>query len=1463
MDEEKTTERTFSPPVEERADDALSTKSASGRIRRILYPIILLVLPFIFFLPGTRGELMLGDGDAFIQFMPFWEYAAEQWRNWDPPFWTPHIFAGFPLMAEPQAGVFHPNKLLFLLLDPLRAMNLTVLIFYGLAGLFTYLLAREEGLTPEAGLLGGIAFAYCGFLIGHQAITALFITAASFPVIFYVFRLTLRRADYVSVLWGMAAVLFVVLNGHPQFTFYALFFAGFYAVYLLFFVLKARVERVAYAKRVIVIYLLGAGLAAFQLLPTLELVLRSMRDELTYGNFVDISLPPQTLLTSLISTKLYHIFPNEGSEAMLDVGLWVLLLAILGVWMARRVAAFWVFLFGFSALLFIGDYTPLYKLMYWVPGYNLFRVASRNGIAVDFAVAMLAAWGIYAVQIRPSIRRWGLAVLAVIPLIYYWTLYKPDRKIFDQLFKAAANKGVPTLSWSLETVREALLPLFPQMLLMCAGALLVLFLLKRFAGGLLIAIVAICLAVSHFWGYRTWIFTAPAAEVEASLRPQPLLESLPKHPDGLPSRAVFGGASAWMDFLGKDPDGWRKAYVGIGGVDVNMLHRVNSISGYTPLIERDFARLAGDMQMWGGISDPRFFSSTALDLLNVEYVVVNNDELSYPPEVFNRLELWKKDAKTTVYRNPRAPGFFWPVTTVTKASEEEFWHQMAEPSVDFSKTALLIDGDAGLTSKSFGNVSRLRGGLGGPNRIVLEVEAPASAFLASSHSFYPGWRASIDGKRADIQRINGIFCGIAVPAGSHRIVFRFVPLSFWIGLLISGLSLLLFGVLSKLDLLRLNALPRSSRPTFAAIMAASPAPGFDIRKVRLPVEFNLEMIRQKKDVLKRVLLAVVVSLFVLYYGLIAWHSDVGFDGAIFSQSVVSLVRYGVPSNAYNIVEPSDLHLALTNLSQGMFSQYILGWPFIKLFGVNNVTLQINNLIFLIVSPLVLYLLVRRISGNFYLGLFAVVLFFTFPRIELLGLRAFGEIPAFGYSVLTALILHKALRDHRYYPLLGLAAFLAFHTKHFLVLYFPMLLLVLGYLWIFQRQVRLKDILLFSVTFLAPTVTMHLFFLFRYGWAELMKEYALIHDMVTTGQWGPAAKPTPFTWSQVTEAIGTIRNEWGTARDFYVPLFVGYALGFWVVLRNFRRKPFGLHLDREQAVILFLLGASFFYNIYWYHFSVRLIWYRKLMPLMMLNIPLYIMVLKYLFDHVREKRPILYVASTLVFFPLIFAHTSQFIQLFEIKTHDEPWLQNCKAAVRVVKTLPQDKRLFGMAWWQAPRIGLYADRLILNINTPAAEKYKEGYLVFDHEALGISPQEVTDVLNRYDTKLIYSNPHYQIHYWKARELRDDSQGLQLSSALQILEVGPRELRVGELVYPQPNGNSAIWVRAANATPSTVIVWGDKVLKTDFGGAELLTAQVPKEFYPAPGTIEVWLADFQARVKSNIFKVIVHDAQPAKQ
>jgi hypothetical protein len=75
------------------------------------------------------------------------------------------------------------------------------------------------------------------------------------------------------------------------------------------------------------------------------------------------------------------------------------------------------------------------------------------------------------------------------------------------------------------------------------------------------------------------------------------------------------------------------------------------------------------------------------------------------------------------------------------------------------------------------------------NRVILDTETDNDGYLYSADTYYPGWRASIDGARTDIYRADLAFRAVFVPKGAHRVVFTYVPLSFYGGLVIT-----LFGI---------------------------------------------------------------------------------------------------------------------------------------------------------------------------------------------------------------------------------------------------------------------------------------------------------------------------------------------------------------------------------------------------------------------------------------------------------------------------------------------------------------------------------------------------------------------------------------------------------------------------------------------------------------------------------------------
>jgi len=78
----------------------------------------------------------------------------------------------------------------------------------------------------------------------------------------------------------------------------------------------------------------------------------------------------------------------------------------------------------------------------------------------------------------------------------------------------------------------------------------------------------------------------------------------------------------------------------------------------------------------------------------------------------------------------------------------------------------------------------------GPNRISIGYSSLEKSCLGLTDTFYPGWKATIDGRQVDILRANLLFRAILVPAGEHKVVFEYDPQSFRLGGILAVLSAL-------------------------------------------------------------------------------------------------------------------------------------------------------------------------------------------------------------------------------------------------------------------------------------------------------------------------------------------------------------------------------------------------------------------------------------------------------------------------------------------------------------------------------------------------------------------------------------------------------------------------------------------------------------------------------------------------
>lgn len=89
------------------------------------------------------------------------------------------------------------------------------------------------------------------------------------------------------------------------------------------------------------------------------------------------------------------------------------------------------------------------------------------------------------------------------------------------------------------------------------------------------------------------------------------------------------------------------------------------------------------------------------------------------------------------------------------------------------------------------------------NHLKYESQSSADGLAVFSEIYYPkGWKATIDGKDADILRANYILRALAIPAGKHTIEFSFKPDAYYIGNKVTMASswLLLLVVLGSLGM---------------------------------------------------------------------------------------------------------------------------------------------------------------------------------------------------------------------------------------------------------------------------------------------------------------------------------------------------------------------------------------------------------------------------------------------------------------------------------------------------------------------------------------------------------------------------------------------------------------------------------------------------------------------------------------
>ena len=776
-------------------------------------PVALIVLPLILFARFLFGGQVLYWGVYLLQFYPWQKLAVEQIQTGNWPLWNPYLGAGTPLAANLQTAAFYPLNVLFLLMPVERAFGWELALHVALAGLFAYYLGRTLGLGRFGALVTGLTYGLGGYLIAHWVFPSMVCAIAWLPLLLALTEKIVTRAGTPvpaahaqagacpcrETALLAAAIGLQLLAGHAQTSFYSLLIVTAFALW------RAVQERgngiVRRAWPVAAAVVLGLGLAAVQLLPTAELTAHSQRaGSLTDLQFAhELSFWPWRLITLLAPDFFgnparggYWAYGTYWEEAAF-IGVLPLLLAVLAIarWRRRPLVPFFVLLSLVAIVLALGNYTPIYPLLFrYLPGFGLFQAPARLMIGYALGMAVLAGTGAQVAEglrITPRLRlALNLAALA--------GLGTAAGGIFAALALPGIHRSFSTsmIRLGVTTALAAGL-LLARHLTVARGSSARSRLGREQWQALAAAFIAIDL-LAFGWGLAPGtdpaVYRAPVA-TEQFLQSQPSGRLAVPYPY---AQKVYEEYVSLRSFGSNDPtalQGLRESLLPNLNASLHLLGVGNydplTIRLYRDLWDRIAANQDGPPE---GVTEGE--SGSALNLLGARYLVSNGD---LPLPVIY-------DSGPRIYLNEAALPVAFVVFRARVVEDEKArleilldpdFDPRAEVLLSRRPSASLPQLPAQVPGGDQAEPSVLRPG---PDRVIIQVKMNQPGYLVLTDSYYPGWRATVDGELTEILAADHAFRTVGLEVGEHAVVFEYTPLSFRLGAWISGAAaLLLTGIL--------------------------------------------------------------------------------------------------------------------------------------------------------------------------------------------------------------------------------------------------------------------------------------------------------------------------------------------------------------------------------------------------------------------------------------------------------------------------------------------------------------------------------------------------------------------------------------------------------------------------------------------------------------------------------------------
>jgi Bacterial membrane protein YfhO len=804
------------------------------------YPHVLAVLGFvlvslIYFYPVLQGKKILQSD--IVQYTGMAKEQNDFRAEYDTePYWTNSAFGGMPTY---QLGANYPHnyikKIDSLIRFLPRPADYMFLYFIGF-----YILLLVLKINPLKAFFGALAFGFSTYMIiilgvGHNAKAH---AIGYMPMVIAGALLVFQRRHILGGLLTLFAVALEINANHFQMTYYLLIFLLILSSYYIYKDIKNKdFKPLLYSFATFALAgLFAIGSNATSLLATAEYADYSIRgkSELSYkpngSKDTETSAMSHDYITeysygiaesfNLISPRIFGGSNNEklptssalyefaiaqnlseaeakeivngtmptytywGDQPIVSapayIGAVVFFLAILALFCDNRKLKY-VFLAGalVSLMLSWGKNFSLLTDFFinFVPMYDKFRAVSSIQVVLEICMPALAIMGLQSFFKLENNQKWmhlwksaAVSVGILVLLLLFKGSFSFSGGIDGSLTQSYGPEFIEAIKkdrkdmYSSDLLRSAFL-------IILAFGVLWLSIKNTISHKIAVVIVGLLMIGDLFFIGKNYVNNssfASANEIDQPFQESPTDTEILKDTTQYRVYDIQGRLQAKTSYFHKS----------VGGYSAVRPRRVDQLFDY--IVDKNLGGLSESinqetLSLNKGIP--------VLDALNVKYIVVPTEKGDFP------------------IKNPFANGSAWFVNGVklVNSADEEM---KALETTDLKKVAIINQKqfpdfkNTSFTLKD--TLSSIKLDMYKSNHIKYTSENDVEGLAVFSEIYYPkGWNVYIDGKKDNHFRVNYVLRGMKIPAGKHKIEFKFEPQVVKTGSMISLISfigiLLLLG----------------------------------------------------------------------------------------------------------------------------------------------------------------------------------------------------------------------------------------------------------------------------------------------------------------------------------------------------------------------------------------------------------------------------------------------------------------------------------------------------------------------------------------------------------------------------------------------------------------------------------------------------------------------------------------------